>query len=173
MAFSLRRGARTDEMPAAVRSVIALLPRERILATAQDEDGTWAAVGTARLYAVSTAGDVLTRPWHLVDSGSWDHDNYTLTVTWVDGARPQQWVFRDSTALLAAFRERVQASVVLSEIVPVGARQARVVIRKNLADGTLHDQTILGRGLRMSDPEVAQRVGDARARLREQVGLDP
>ncbi|MEI2779616.1 MAG: hypothetical protein V9G19_27395 [Tetrasphaera sp.] len=171
MAFSLRRSERTGEIPDAIRAALGLLPRERILASAQDTDGTWVAVGTARLYAVPAAGEVLARPWHLVDTGSWDHDHFTLTITWVDGSRPQQWVFRNASGLLAAFRERVQASVVLSESVPVGARQARVVIRKNLADGTLHDQTILGKGMRMSDPEVAQRVGDTRARLREQVGL--
>lgn len=132
-----------------------------------------ATTGTPAPGAAASDPGVLARPWHLVDGGTWSHDDFTLTVTWVDGARPQQWVFRESTALLAAFRERVQASVVLAEVVPLGARQARVVIRKDLSDGTLHDQTILPRGARLSDPGVAEAVADARARLREQVGLAP
>ncbi len=173
MPFTVRRRSNPDALPAEVRARVDLLPRERILASAHDRAGTWVLIGTARLYAVPPVGDVLARPWHLVDGGSWNHDEFTLTVTWVDGARPQQWVFTDSGALLAAFRERVQASVVLAEVIPLGSRQARVVIRKNLADGTLHDQTILGRGVRMIDPGVAEAVTATRARLREQVGLDP
>jgi hypothetical protein len=172
MAFSLRPRRRA-EVPAEVLSRVDLLPKERLLAAAESRDpASWVLVGTARLYAVPHLGDVLARPWHLIDAGTWDHDNFTLTVTWVDGFRPQQWVFRDATSLLAAFRERVQASVVLTEVVPLtNRRQARVVIRKNLADGSLHDQTILGRGVRMADPEVAAAVGAARLRVREQVGL--
>ncbi|MFZ1486443.1 MAG: hypothetical protein WAS95_10355, partial [Nostocoides sp.] len=111
-------------------------------------------------------------PWHLVDAGSWDRDSFTLTVTWVDGAAANRWVFRGSLQVLAAVRERVQASVVLVEQLSFGPnRSARVVIRKNLADGSLHDQTVLGRGVRLADPDVAHVVADTRARLREQAGL--
>lgn len=168
-------GARHAESPALpddVRRALGLLPGERVLAHALDEvSGTRLVVGTARLYAASA--QVSARPWHLVDGGSWDHDSFTLTVTWVDGAKPQQWVLRASTAFLAALRERVQASVVLTESVDLGAgRSARVVIRKDLADGSLCDQSILARGVRMVDPGVADLVGATRARLREQVGLD-
>lgn len=173
MAWSLRRSRGGVALPPAVLAAVDLLPGERVLAHAvADGEATTLVVGTARLYAVPSSGDSLARPWHLVDGGSWDPDNLTLTVTFVDGARPRQWLLTESTAFLAAFRERVQASVVLSESVDLGGRRsARVVIRKDLADGTLHDQAILGRGVRMADPGVAQAVGDARARLREQVGL--
>lgn len=181
MAFSLRRKDSGSDLPATVRSSLGLLPNERVVAAARDDTGVWVVVGTARLYAVPSTGDgspatglVAARPWHLVDNGKWDHDNFTLTVTWVDGARPQQWLFRDSGGqVLTAFRERVQASVVISEAVDLGskARKARVVIRKDLADGSLHDQTILGRGVQLSDSGVAEAVAATRAQLREQVGL--
>ncbi|MCA0292521.1 MAG: hypothetical protein LCH82_12975 [Actinobacteria bacterium] len=169
----LRRKDDTPSLPSEVRARLGLAPGERPLAAARDEGGTWVVVGTAHLYAVPAAGEILVRPWHLVDHGSWDHDNFTLTVTWVDGARPQQWVFRDTMQVLAAFRERVQASVVLVEEVDVGVSgSGRVVIRKNLGDQSLLDQTILGRRVRLGDPGVREAFADARARLREQVGLD-
>ncbi|GAA1799756.1 hypothetical protein [Nostocoides veronense] len=168
----LRRKSSDPELPQAIRDTLVLERGERVLASAPAEDGTWVLVTTTRLYAAAPAGEPLARPWHLVDGGKWDHDAFTLTVTWVDGAKPQQWVFRESMQVLAAFRERVQASVVLTEQVPLGTgRSARVVIRKNLADGSMHDQTLLGKGVRLADPGVAQAVADARARLREQVGL--
>ena len=173
MGFSLRRKDTTPRLPADLAAGLGLLPKERVIAATRDDTGTWVVVGTARLYAVPPTGEVLARPWHLVDNGKWDHDNYTLTVTFVDGARPQQWVFREAAQVLPAFRERVQASVVISEAVDLGSksRKARVVIRKNLADGSLHDQTILGQGVRLSDPGVSEAVNATRAHLREQVGL--
>jgi hypothetical protein len=55
----------------------------------------------------------------------------------------------------------------------VGDRgSVRVVVRKNLADQSLLTQAILGRGVRSSDPGVAEVVQSALARVREQVGLD-
>lgn len=169
----LLRRDRTESLPADVRLRAGLGRRDRVLAAARDDAGTWVIVGTGRLYAVPTVGEVLSRPWHLVDAGNWDQDNFTLTVTWVDGARPNQWVFTESMQVLAAFRERVQASVVIAEAVPVrGRRTARVVIRKDLEDGSIHDQTLLGPGVRLSDPGVDEAISAARARLREQVGLD-
>lgn len=172
----LRRKSADPALPKQVRARLDLARGERILAAAADAAGTWVVVGTARLYAVPPATDAAAQvqvwPWHLVDAGAWDHDTFTLTVTWVDGQSPQQWVFRDTMAVLVAFRERVQASVVLTETVGFGVnRSARVVIRKNLQDGALFDQTLLGRGVRLDDPGVRDGVGDARSRLLEQVGL--
>ena len=171
MAF-WRREPAEPTVPRDVRGRLDFVRGERLLASSLDESGTWVVVTTAALYAVPPHGEVLARPWHLVDSGSWDHDEFTLTVTWVDGARPQQFVFRESMQVLVAFRERVQASVVLSETLAFGPnRSARVVIRKDLADGSLHDQTLLGRGVRLENPGVRDALDIARGRLREQVGL--
>ena len=126
-----------------------------------------------RLYAVSPTSEVvLARPWHLVDSGTWSHDAFLLTVTWVDRHQPAQWVFREPSLLPETLRERVQASVVLAQRVELGERRsARAVIRQDLASGELVEQVVLGKGVRPDDPGVEPQTAAALAYLREQVGL--
>ena len=99
----------------------------------------------------------------------------TLTVTWVDGARPGQWTFRDQQTLLPeTLRERVQASVVLSTRLVLGERRTgRVAIRQDLATRELIPQTVLARRVRADDPGVREQVEAALAELRDQVGLPP
>ena len=145
---------------------------ESVLASCLDEDGQVLVASTHRLL-VLTSGDVrLERPWHLVDTGSYDNEADVLTVTWVDRAPDLALRVGGHRAFLQAFRERVQASVVIAEFVDLGPeRTVRLVIRKNLAADTLLDQVILGRGVRLADPGVKQRVHAARRALREQVGL--
>ena len=71
------------------------------------------------------------------------------------------------------FRARVQASVVLVETHEVGDRgSVRVVVRKNLEDQSLLTQAVLSKGVRSTDPGVAEILQPALARVREQVGLD-
>jgi hypothetical protein len=146
---------------------------ERLLSWARDEATSATVVaGSHRLYAVSASGELtLARPWHLVDAGVWDHDTFMLTVSWVDGQRPAQWVLREPSLLPETLRERVQASVVLAERVALdGGRQARVVIRQDFSTGGLVEQVILGRGVPAGDAEVTAATEAALARLREQVG---
>lgn len=171
MAFSLRRG---DKLPDGVRPALELRGGERVLAWARDEASGAVVVGTNhRLGAVASTGErTLERPWHLVDAGTWSSDLFQLTVTWVDGERPSQWVFREPTLLPETVRERVQASVVLAQQLSLGNRRTgRVVIRQDLASGELVEQVLLGRGVRPGDPGVQAALDGALAHLREQVGL--
>lgn len=125
------------------------------------------------VYAVRQASVVLDRPWHMVDTGSWDDETARLTVTWVDKAPATVWELREPGTFPQVLRERVQATVVLSDEVELGPRRkARVVVRKDLATGALMGQTILGRGVRSADPGVRETTQAALDRLREQVGLD-
>lgn len=173
MAFSLRR-ARAERLPVHVRGALDLGRGERVLSWAPEEGSGATVVATNHaLYAVGPGGDVtLARPWHLVDAGTWSHDLFQLTVTWVDRHRPSQWVFREATLLPETVRERVQASVVLAQHVDLGERRsARAVIRQELSTGALVEQVIPGRGVQLADPFVAVQTEDALAYLREQVGL--
>jgi hypothetical protein len=172
MRFRLRSGER---LPEALTDALDLARSDRPLTWAHDElSGTTVVATTHGLYAVDTAGvRTLGRPWLDVDAGSWSAELFRLTVTWVDGSRPSQWVFREATMLPETVRERVQASVVLVQHVDLGARQsARAVIRQDLATGELVQQVVLGRGVRADDPNVAEATEAALAFLREQVGLD-
>ncbi len=135
--------------------------------------GTVVVATNHRLYAVGADGSrLLARPWHEVDAGTWSSELGQLTVTWVDGGRPGQWVLGPASLLPETVRERVQASVVLLQRVDLGPRRsARAVIRQDLGTGELVEQVVLGRGVRRDDPEVVMRSEEALAYLREQVGL--
>jgi hypothetical protein len=116
---------------------------------------------------------VAKRPWHEVDAGAWSREASTLTLTFVDGGRPVVLPLGDERALLQVLRERVQASVVAAEEVPVpGRRSVRAVIRQDLATGALLEQVVLGRGARPT-ADIEQAAAAAFDRLREQTGMPP
>lgn len=156
--------------------------RERILAWAADARTGQRVVATEfHLYVVGPEGGgdghgaavLLARPWHLVDSGVWERDSSTMRITWVDRATPSVFLLLETNELPETLRERVHGTVVLSELVDLGEqRTARVVLRRDLARGTLVTQTILGRGVRSTDPGVLAATEVVLTRLREQVGLD-
>lgn len=169
----MRFGRRGPSLPAEVSSALGERARD-VLSFARDARSTAYVVGTkTHVYAVRPTSVDLDRPWHLVDTGTWDDETRTLTVRWVDRAPASVWVFEEQSTFMQVLRERVQASVVLADEVDLGAkRRARVVVRKDLATGSLMGQTILGRGVRSSDPGVREETKAALDRLREQVGLD-
>ena len=171
----LQRARDAVRIPEPAATAIQAGRGERLLTWAHDEaTGATVVASNHRLYAVSPGGEVtLARAWHLVDTGTWDHDAFTLTVSWVDDQRPVRWVLRDPSLVPETVRERVQASVVVVERVPLGGRagQARVVIRQDFTTGDLVDQVVLGPGMALDQPGVAEATAAARARLREQVGL--
>ncbi|MEO7069542.1 MAG: hypothetical protein ABI131_03525 [Nostocoides sp.] len=175
MAFSLRRPSRPSALPGAVREALHDRTPEKVLAWAVDDStGDVVVAGIHRVFVVSPDGQVaLDRPWHLIDGGSWDADDEALTVTWVEGSPITRWVFRDgATFVPETLRERVQASVVLAETLRLGGRRtARVVLRQDLATGSMLAQTLLGPGVRAADPGVRQLTQEAMARLKEQVGM--
>lgn len=182
-------GLRHPAVPEVVVAAIAPADGEKLLAWAPEErSGGTVVAGRHRLHLVApgpgTSADpeatkegdrlalVLSRPWHLVDAGTWDGESSTLTVTWVDGDPPARFVLREPGQVPETLRERVQASVVLAEAVDLGNRRsARVVVRKDLATDRLLSQAVLPPGVRSTDPGVSEQVRAGLARVREQVGL--
>ena len=167
---------RRPPLPAPVEAVVRS-DGERALAWAGDGQGTTVVAGRHRLHVVREVPDgppqhLLDRPWHLVDTGSWVGEDTALRVTWVDRHPPTRLVLPDPGLLPETLRERVQASVVLSEVLDLGAkRSAKVVVRRVLATGQLVSQAVLGPGVRIDDPGVRDAVGAGLVRVREQVGL--
>ena len=170
MALSLRR---PEKLPAPVSEAVGLSGGERVLSWGREVASGITVVATNHaLYAVDAAGArTLARPWHEVDGGTWSPELTQLTVTWVDGSKPSQWVLGATSLLPETLRERVQASVVLAQRIELGPqRWAKAVLRQDLATGDLVEQVVLGRGVRADDAEMTARTEGALAYLREQVG---
>lgn len=169
-------GLRRRPVPAGVVRALAAADGERLLAWAPADGGRTVVAGRHRVYVTTGAPGAepvlaLSRPWHLVDAGTWTEAG-ELQVLWVDDEAPLRLALSEPGALPETLRERVQASVVLAETVDLGQRRtAKVVVRRDLATGRLLSQAVLGPGVRSSDPGVADRVRDALDRVREQVGL--
>jgi hypothetical protein len=151
---------------------------DKLLAAARDELGDqWVLATTTRVAVVGVDAALrVSRPWLDVDRGAWDPDSDLLRVTWVNGGGPTRWQFtgRAARTFTDAFRERVQASVVLVREVDLGpGRRTRVAVRKDLASRALTDQVIPGTGVQDGDTELAEQVAVARATLRDQTGMPP
>lgn len=168
---------RPDDLP---RSAQPELGRgEQVLATArEDAAGHWLVLTTWRLLERTEDGTtVLDRPWHEVDTGSWDPDTWVLSVLFVDGLHGRQWRLQRLTGpgrVPEVFRDRTTASVVLTRSVELGPRRtARVTVRTDLQTRELREQVLLGRAARDDDRELAAAVLSARQELREQTGMEP
>lgn len=172
------RGRRAEDVPADVASALEDVDGGRVLSAAPEADSrAWLVAGRYDLSLVDPGRDeplVWSRPWHEVDAGSWSREASQLTVTWVDRSRPGQWRLGDGQrerSFLQTVRERVTASVVLTEELALsGRRTGRAVIRQDLRTGALVEQVVLGRGVR-PDEEVSAASARALGWLREQVGL--
>lgn len=171
------------QVPDVVARAAGLERGQRVLAGAQDDHtGHWVLVTPWRLVVVDpqASGEgarVVDRPWRDVDAGGWDPDTGTLTLTWVGRGPALAWRLWSRTGpgrVPEAFRERVQASVVLARTVELGGgRTARVVIRNDLRTRELHEQVLLGATTRGDDLGLARAVAQVRRELRDQVGLPP
>ncbi|MGO4597785.1 hypothetical protein [Terrabacter sp. 2RAF25] len=165
---------RRPPLPADVRSAVPLDGAESVLAWARDDLTDGHVVATTHHLAFVGADGVLSwrRPWHEAETGTWQGESSLLTVTWADRAPAAQWRLHEPSLVQQTLRERLQASVVLSdEFRAPNRRTVRVVIRQDLATGELVEQTIPGKGVDLSDPRVAAEAAERLARLRSEVGL--
>jgi hypothetical protein len=165
---------RRPALPDDVRAAVPLDGSERVLAWAQDESSGGHIVATTHHLAFVRSNNELLwqRAWHEAESGTWRGESSMLTVIWVDHRNPAQWRVTEPSLLQQALRERIQASVVVSdEFLTPTRRTVRVVIRQDLATGELLEQTIPGKGADLGDPVVAAEAVSRLARLRSEVGL--
>ncbi len=165
-----RRG---DVRPGNLHDAVPLGRGEQLLAWAPEEQGGGHVVVTTHHLALVDEDWhlVWSRPWHEVDTAVWHPDSDRLSVLWADASRPAQWVIHEAALFKQALRERVQASVVLSDEFRTDARaRVRVVIRQDLATGRLLEQIIGGRGADLSDAGVRAEAERRLHVLRSEVG---
>ncbi|OLT54015.1 hypothetical protein [Cellulosimicrobium sp. CUA-896] len=160
---------RRPSLPDDVRRALHLPAGDRVLASAELRDGSWAVATRGSLVTSDPTGRaVVARPWSDVDRASYAPEASTITVTWVDGTPPLALHLVDPrrSGLVPTLRERVQSSVVLAETVTFAAgRTARVAVRRD-RDGALFSQVVAEPGVDLHDPEVAARVDAAEGRVR-------
>ena len=191
-------GRRGPDLPAELRAALGERAAD-VLSRAHDvRSGADVVATKTHVYAVLSGSVVLDRPWHMVDTGSWDNETSRLTVHWVDRSPATVWELEELGSFPQVLRERVQASVVLADEVDLGSLTvAGPVVGYLLAGDRLQSPldelrrwltannvavmsvlllvigvTILGKGVRSSDPGVREETSAASQRLREQVGLD-
>ncbi|MCE1179532.1 MAG: hypothetical protein LWW86_10975 [Micrococcales bacterium] len=167
---------RREQLSPGVREALGLASGERLLAWAT-EDGTGRVVAATnhRLVTVTSGAAELSAAWHEISRGSWSQEAAMMSVFFADDRFPVQWRFDEGEPrlLLQTIRERVQASVVLAQEVNLGPQQvAQTALRKDLATGEISEQTVLGKGARRDDPELAMAVRETLDALREQIGID-
>ncbi len=142
---------------------------EHPLASAPLPDDGWVVATRAGIWLL-VDGTPLHRRWTDVDGAALAEDG-ALTLRWVDGTPPTTLEVEARSRVPRVVHERVQASVVLAEKVPVrGDRNLRVALRRS-ADGELFTQVIGNGRVDLTDPTISAAVDDAEARIREAAGL--
>lgn len=142
---------------------------ERLLASAGVGEGVTVAATSARLAVLRPDERVWTRAWHEVDAVGWDGDDRMLTVVTVDGAALDVELGHDQLRLAQVVRERVQASLVAWQGVPVAGGRVRVAVRKG-PDGLLL-QEIADPGVRAGGVAARAAIDRVRGELASSVGL--
>jgi hypothetical protein len=164
-------GRRPPQLPDEVRSA---LGRERPLAAARAEDGTWLVGSRDRLHAVGET--VRSWPWEQVLRADWDEDERRFELVPVGEfghpvERPS-FVLGDAADLLGLVRERVSASVVLQRRVPVlGKRGFLVFGRRPPRGGDVAWAFELDEGVDPDDPAVRSAMDRALAEAQGSLGL--
>lgn len=160
---------RAPALPPEVRAAVG----RRVLAGCRDAEGGWL-LGT-RDELVHVASAVRRWPWQELLRAEWDQDAEQVTVVPVgDFGRPVDTVtlqLVDAADLLGLVRERVSASIVLQQRVPVsGSRGFLVFARRAPSGGPLSWAFELDEGVDPEDPEVRRRLDEALAQAQASLG---
>lgn len=135
-------------------------------------EGTWIGGWDGYLGVIPTEGERATYVWSDFETGTWDDDTNTLTLTFVDPRTPPLsfLIPREADGLaIMMIRERIDRSIVFTQVaeLPSGA-VARGQVRRN-PDDSLFTQIIVDSDITEAD-RLALDVFDTE--LREAVGID-
>ncbi|MEW6948483.1 hypothetical protein [Trueperella pyogenes] len=135
-------------------------------------EGVWIGGWDGYFAVVSKSGERSTYVWSDFETGTWDDDQDTLTLTFVD-LRTKPLVFKipreaDGLAIMM-IRERIERSIVYTQLaeLPSGA-VARGQVRRN-PDDSLFTQIIVDVDIDDADQRALDTLD---TELREAVGID-
>ncbi|MEU4836297.1 hypothetical protein [Streptosporangium sp. NPDC023615] len=149
-----------NRMPAEVRA--AVVPGDRVLTYAEGPGGH--VIATDR--ALYLGGARL--PWFQVDRGMWDEEGLTVVTT--DG-RSHRALLPEPGRIPETVRERVTASIVVNQYVPLDARGGvRLVARKADADRLVWE-FVFDAGLDPEDPGLRALAEQALEETRRSFGV--
>ena len=156
--------------------VRAALADDRPLAWAEDDAGGWVVGTRDRLHLVAADGSAAAWGWEEVHRADWDKETETLTVEPVEAyAAPVVRHVRrlpEPGDLVPLVRERVTATVVVQQRVPVRGKQGfRVIGRRPPAGGEVVWAFELDQGLDPDDPVVQEATRRALVEAQASVGL--
>jgi hypothetical protein len=167
----------SHRLPREVRARLSLDRHERVLVSSPDAHGHWIVATDRALHVPAGDGDPAFEriPWEQVERGEWDHEADILRITRLApfGEPSDVRVLRleHSERLLRLVRERVTASVIISQHVPlVGSRGVRVVARR--PPGSAEELTwslVFDEGLDPSDSSVLDAAEQALSAVRAEV----
>lgn len=160
------------------RDWVASLPEgapNKILATASTVTG-WvvASVGLLSVRTVPAAESWCHTPWHEIEHGGWNDELDRLSWTKVTGRRGSVQLV-DAGKVPEVFRERVKASIVFEQDVPVTESSGITIsARRNLADSraSLNWHATLQRGLTWNTAGVRDLADQALERYRSEFDPD-
>ncbi|HET7356059.1 MAG TPA: hypothetical protein VFJ09_05215 [Nocardioidaceae bacterium] len=168
---------RLSGIPAPVVERARMGPREKVLASATTQDGTWLLGTRVALYLVAPApGEPRRIPWEQVERADWQRDDQRLVVAEVGRygeVRPRHTFFLDQPgALLSFVRERVTASVVMQRRVVVDGRKGLFVIARRPPGGAgeISWAYEFDAGVDPADPRVAELAEQGLRAAAEELG---
>jgi hypothetical protein len=166
----MRLPRRATHLPDDARATLDLARRERVLAAGRQRGGDWVAATDQGL--VGTGWRVA---WSMATHAQWYDDTSTLVVTWLDDAgegHERPLVLDEPGLLPETVHERVTATILLSQHLPVGATLGvRVVARRQPGSDEVQWQIVPDPGVDLEDPEVSARVDAVIRVMGSELGL--
>jgi hypothetical protein len=158
-----------DKPPGHLIRALGLPRKSRILAVAPQPGGLWLIAADSG-FGVASLDRKQFHPWDLIERARLRRDGGVLSITYADTRLTEDFAIQPRDKRFASIvNERLRASVVEVEHVPVEGGTVAVALRRRPLDQTLYLQELPDPGI--DQEAAAPLVRAARARLGEAAGL--
>ncbi len=171
--FLGRRSSSPDGTPVTPND-LDIAEGERVLAHARTPSGAGVAITAQALYLPRRSGEPHRVPWENVVTARWDSP--VLEVMETGATAPVSVLLDQPGRVPEAVRERVTASIVVSERVRLGdddsasAPGAQIIGRRAAGGSGLHWTVLFDKGLDPADPALRAAADRELARMRDWYG---